>query len=148
MGLGCYTVKMTAKRRFWAKVNISRGCWEWTATKNSNGYGNFGFAGETRIASRFAWVATRGLIPDGLFVCHRCDNRTCVRPSHLFLGTCAENLADMRIKGRRPPKLTGSDKEEVKRRYLAGGVRQVELGDAFGVSQNYISRLVRGLHVG
>ena len=89
--------------RFWRKVQKSDGCWRWTGKPNKKGYGRFGVNWMVILAHRFAWEATNGPIPDGLSVLHRCDNPICVRPDHLFLGTIADNNADMRAKGRAAP---------------------------------------------
>lgn len=102
--------------RFWSKVAVvpGDGCWEWIAgLKGNNGYGDFSLGvGRNIGAHRFAWAITNGPIGDGLFVCHRCDNRKCVRPDHLFLGTAGDNNRDMFAKGRAkpttPPKVWGS----------------------------------------
>lgn len=76
------------------------GCRLWTASANERGYGLVKAWGRTRLAHRVAWVMERGPIPKGLQICHRCDTPSCVNVQHFFLGTQAENLADMIRKGR------------------------------------------------
>lgn len=90
----------TIRERFWAKVRRGDGCWEWTAARSAAGYGWFKGAAGPELAHRVAWRLERGEIQAGLFVLHRCDNPRCVRPDHLFLGTNADNMADMVQKGR------------------------------------------------
>jgi HNH endonuclease len=89
--------------RFWAKVARGESCWLWLGYCKPNGYGSIGLGGRAEgkdYAHRVAWRLAYGAIPDGLYVCHRCDTPACCRPDHLWLGTHAENLGDMRAKGR------------------------------------------------
>jgi hypothetical protein len=86
--------------RFRAKIHRSETCWEWTAGCFTNGYGQFQLAGQPYMAHRIAWTLENGPIPDGLSILHRCDNKLCVRPDHLWVGTHDDNMADMAEKGR------------------------------------------------
>ena len=92
----------TVKERFEKKfvVDAESGCWLWTASKFPNGYGQIGIGGRNRYAHRVSHELYVGPIPDGMLVCHTCDIPLCVNPSHLWLGTHADNMSDRNKKGR------------------------------------------------
>lgn len=143
--------KTTVENRFWCKVNSSddESCWPWVAgVSKSTGYGQFQMNGAARPAHRVAYELTSGEIPDDLFVCHACDNKLCCNPAHLWLGTHAENMADMVAKGRQlcgeknpNARLSRSDVCDI-RDMPAYGFTQQQIADMFGVSQSHVSRII------
>lgn len=94
--------KKSIENRFWNLVSIKTkdDCWEWEASFDGKGYGQFNIDGRTYRSHRVAWELLNGKIPNGLELCHHCDNPKCVNPNHLFLGTHKDNMHDMKLKGR------------------------------------------------
>jgi hypothetical protein len=91
---------MTELELFMSKVDTTNDCWAWTGVIDGKGYGKFTIKRKQLIASRYAYKAFVGDIPNGLFVLHKCDVRNCVNPEHLFLGTAKDNIHDMVSKKR------------------------------------------------
>jgi hypothetical protein len=143
----------TTADRFDRKVTIGPDCWEWIGAKTSSGYGHLSVDGATIKAHRYAWEREHGPIPDGLLVCHTCDNRLCVRLSHLFLGSAHDNTGDMRAKGRDSfstnkgelhgrAKLTDDQVREIRARAAAGESHR-SLARHFDVHHSQIGNIVR-----
>jgi hypothetical protein len=162
--------------RFWVKVNpagpmpehcLEIGqCWVWTGACNSDGYGQFKAASRMAGAHRHLYAALLAPLPDGLHVCHRCDNPPCVRPGHLFTGTPADNAADRERKGRNNPprgerhgrythpeqtargeghgsaKLNTTKVLEI-RRLASEGLTKAAIARQFGVSQALVGYIIR-----
>lgn len=145
---------LTLEERLWGKVEKTDGCWFWTGrTKTACGYGRL-WDGESRarpkliLVHRLVWILTFGPIPEGMKVCHRCDNPACVRPDHLFLGTHADNMADMVAKARQArgirngrTRLTETLVIEIRERSEAG-TTQRELATVFGVAKGTIQTIL------
>lgn len=89
-----------AEKRFWKYVEKTSACWLWTGAKIPNGYGHITVNRRSLKAHRLSWELHYGLVPTGMFVCHRCDVKACVRPEHLFIGTNRDNQLDAVAKGR------------------------------------------------
>lgn len=138
--------------RFWSKVVIGApdACWEWAGARADNGYGRFR-GDRSQYAQRTSWILANGPIPNGLFVCHACDNRACVNPAHLFLGTHQDNLADMVAKGRslrgerhNKAELTETDVLAIRTLWAVGGMTQQQIANRFGTNKANVSQIVRG----
>lgn len=129
-------------------LDSETGCWMWARGKDRYGYGYIKCPGIRLRAHRYAYEAFVGPIPDGMFVCHRCDVRACVNPEHLFIGTHRDNMADCATKGRnvhgeRHPGAKLSQGAVAKIFALrAQGASQSKIAARFGVSQQLVSRVL------
>jgi hypothetical protein len=146
--------------KFWEKVNkqgpIVRKelgpCWQWTASTDGR-YGQFGVQHPRKNwkAHILAWVLTNGPVPEGIKVCHKCENLLCVRPSHLFLGTQKQNIHDSMQKGRfiqgetcGQAKLTEAQVLAIRADYVPYVVLQRQLAAKYGVSRRAVGHILKG----
>ena len=150
---------------FWSRVAVvadSTSCWEWQGARNYAGYGVVNWRNRQVRCHRLAYMLAHGEIPQGLKVCHRCDNRACCNPSHLWLGTDADNIHDRDRKGRhgarrfpermsrgrgessRFAKITDAAVEAIRTSYIPGQTRQIDLAMRFDISRTQVGRIVRG----
>jgi hypothetical protein len=129
--------------RFWQKVDQSGDCWEWRGVI-LHGYGLFTVNGRPVRAHRMAYELTHEPIPVGLHVLHDCDNKRCVRPDHLHLGTHAQNMAEAAARGRmNQGRISGADVARI-RMLRASGLPVVSIAERFGISAPYVSNIVAG----
>lgn len=147
-----YAMFDTLKESFEAKFKKgnSNECWNWGYSKTPYGYGGFTFKRKRYIASRISYETYVGEIPEGMHVCHKCDNPSCVNPNHLFIGTVQENMTDMVNKNRSAKgshhsqaKLNESSVKEIKK-LLKQNVSHKELAEKFGVGVRAISKINLG----
>lgn len=146
------------ERRFWARVNkdgpvhpLFGQCWVWVGRLRKDGYGELRVSGPITLAHRCSWMLHRGPIANGLCVLHRCDNRQCVNPDHLRLGTVADNNADCVAKNRQArggrlsvTKLTPEMVREIKAKYQKWKCGARVLAEEYGVSLYTIYDVVTG----
>jgi hypothetical protein len=131
--------------------NEETGCWEWDGTIRT-GYGRYYYKGKWMTAHRVSWELHNGPIPDGLLVLHKCDNKPCVNPDHLFVGTQRDNVRDMWkkqrakvLKGSKSPnsKLTEKTAIEIRNLYEEGGTSYAKLARKFNVSAKLVELVIK-----
>lgn len=125
-------------------------CIDWPMSRDTGGYGVVVINKHRHTAHRLAYELAVGPIPDGMFVCHKCDKRSCVRPSHLFLGTNADNMRDKTLKGRayrgfrhHSSKIT-QEKAELIRQARMAGAKLKDLAAQYGINTGTVSRVANG----
>lgn len=150
---GCLGNVSETQRFFKHVKKMKNGCWEWTGQLHPTGYGRFIFQGNRGFLShRVSWIIHNGELSSDLLVCHKCDNRKCVNPDHLFIGTNSDNIQDRTLKNRSnrpfgnkfaPRKLKENDIPKI-RKLLSEGFSQKEIGEKFGVSRSTIYKIKIG----
>ena len=125
------------------------GCWIYTGTIDAYGYGVISLGKKKLKAHRASYELSKGLIPQGLCVCHACDTRACVNPSHLFVGTPSENILDAfrkgrNVKGSRHPTAKLSEEEARLILSMKGKHLQRTIADKFGVSPTTVHLILKG----
>lgn len=145
---------MSPYERFchFADIRASNDCWEWKHTIGKSGYGQLRLYGRMTQAHRLSYEIHFGAIPDGMLVCHHCDNRRCVNPNHLFLGTHQDNAMDMVDKGRHaryahsgednPTAILTEDKVREIRRLREQGETQKSIANRFGLCRSHVGDIV------
>lgn len=137
---------------FWSKVCVSEpdACWPYMGLLLTSGYGQIKVKGKKWATHRLAWILTNGPITDGLWACHTCDNRRCVNPAHLFLGTPADNSRDMAEKGRAMrgeghynTRLTESDIRTIRAMRANGRFTLRQVAEKFDITEGGVSMIAR-----
>jgi HNH endonuclease len=169
------STRKTPEQRFWSCVEIGRNtdCWPWSAGSDKDGYGKTYYNSRSMRAHRVSWETHCGDIPEGMLICHKCDNPKCVNPAHLFVGTPRDNTRDMIMKGRRVlshgypgigshlkrwrkehpgafsgcngpnAKLTDADVGEIRRLLASRDTSKGQIGRLFGISRTHVTRIER-----
>lgn len=126
------------------EIDSQTNCWNWTGSISSSGYGCVYYQGKTWRVHRLSWQFLHGDIPKGKYVCHHCDNKKCINPKHLFLGTAKDNTLDMICKGRHVPYRKLTLKQVKKIKDMLGMVSQYEIAKLFNVSRSAIQHIAVG----
>ena len=131
-------------KRFWLYVNRTNTCWEWkSAIHKDRGYGLFGMYSKIYYAHRVAYAIENGDIPNDGYILHICDNRLCVRPTHLYAGTLSDNMRDKMISFNQPGQRIGVEDIPVIRERLKTE-KSKDIAEDYGVWPSQISRIKLG----
>ena len=132
--------------KFWKKVDRrgSDECWNWSGDK-VRGYGRFLLVTGFKVtASRASYILANGAVPDGLYVCHKCDNPSCCNPAHLYAGTSEQNAIDREVRNRSKPRSGHKINEETAMKIFEAVGTQEAIAAKFGVSRSYVSMVKSG----
>jgi hypothetical protein len=155
-------MRKTLQERLLQRILIVGDCWMWTGRLSKKGYGSMRVSGRRTRVHRASYELYKGPVPDGLFICHQCDNPACVNPDHLFAGTNSDNLQDAANKGRlsyqrntenfmrgtghKQSRLTEDHVRDMRSLYAEEGLSVNELGARFGISHVQAYRIVKRIH--
>jgi len=138
--------------RFWSKVDIKEenDCWKWIGCETERGYGAFGFNGTTKLAHRVAYEISSGPIPRKICCLHKCDNKLCVNPNHLYLGTQGDNMVDRFNRNHSNQgghsKLHPGEVWLIRKIYSETSLFQKDIALMFKTSQSTICRITKGFY--
>lgn len=138
---------LPVEQKFWLYVSKKEGCWEWGGYKDKDGYGKLRVGKTNRSAHRISWELHHGEIPPSLFVLHKCNNPSCVRPDHLYVGDQFDNMRDRTVSGNAPrgeshPNCKFSSEVVSAVRSAGGTYRQISR--IFGISESQVGNIKRG----
>jgi hypothetical protein len=143
----------SVKKRLLNKVKIENECWLWEGCLNHVGYGQSSYRSKQMTVHRLSWKVFKGDFDSKLCVLHKCDNRNCINPEHLYLGNQCDNMQDAFDRGRKTTKRENHPRAKVTKelskeiiQHRKSGMSQQKIGDLYGVSQGVISKVVLRLH--
>ncbi len=141
--------KRPNKERFEEKIDKTKTCWLWTGYIGTSGYGEFCYNGKSERSHRVSYLIYNGEIPDGLIILHSCDNRICVNPEHLSVGTMQDNIRDRQDRGRQSKgekqyfsKLTEKQVLEIRAKYVPIKYSTCKLASEYSVNSATIYRII------
>ena len=125
------------------EIDPKTGRWEWTSSKNSQGYGHITIMNDHYRAHRVSYAFAYGKIPDGKIICHKCHNPSCIRPDHLYAGTYVDNAQDAVDRGT-IGELGKENAKEIREKYSTGNYIQSDLANEYGISNSLVCHVIKG----